>query len=211
MIRKFYFYHKIKAMKVYKFGGASVRDAAGIRNLAKIVSSESDNLVIVVSAFGKTTNALEKILKAWLSGDDKFKSLLDELYTGHLSVINALFGQNHEVTGTIEVSFALLREYLLTPPRGKYDFEYDQVVSFGEMWSTIIVSEYLKKDLQDVEWLDIRESLLTDDRYRDSNVLWNESIIRVRQNFDFRRTRIYVTQGFIGGTVAGNTTTLGRE
>jgi len=198
-------------MKVFKFGGASVKDAAGIRNLAKIVASESDNLVIVVSAFGKTTNALEKIHKAWLSGDDKYRSLLDDVYTGHLSVITDLFGQNSEVKGKLEVSFALLREYLLTPSRGKYDFEYDQVVSFGEIWSTIIVSEYLKKDIQDLEWNDIRESLLTDDRYRDANVLWSESITRVRRNFDFRQNRIYVTQGFIGGTVAGKTTTLGRE
>ena len=77
---------KIILMKVYKFGGASVKDADGIRNLARIVSAEKENLVIVVSAFGKTTNALEKVLKAWISGDEEYKDFLDEIYSYHLSV-----------------------------------------------------------------------------------------------------------------------------
>jgi aspartate kinase len=198
-------------MKVYKFGGASVKDAAAIRNLAKIVIKDSEKLVIVVSAFGKTTNALEKVLKAWLSGEGKYNNLLDEVYAGHLSVITDLFGQGSETKGKIDVSFALMRDYLLTSAKGKYDFEYDQVVSYGEIWSTIIVAEYLKKSFKDVDWCDIRENLLTDDRYRDANVLWSESTKRVRSTFDFRKKRIYVTQGFIGGTAAGTTTTLGRE
>jgi len=85
------------------------------------------------------------------------------------------------------------------------------VVSYGEIWSTIIIAEYLKKNIQAVDWCDIRETLLTDDRYRDANVLWSESTNRVRSIFDFRKKRIFVTQGFIGGTAAGHTTTLGRE
>jgi len=198
-------------MKVYKFGGASVKDAAGIRNLAKIVSAESGDLAIVVSALGKTTNALEKVLKAWLSGDEKYNSLLDEIYAGYMLVITELFGQGSEVKGKIDESFASLRDYLLSAVKGVYDFEYDQVVSHGEIWSTIIVAEYLKKNFQDIEWCDIRESLLTDDRYRDANVLWSESTVRIRNTFDFNRKRIYITQGFIGGTFTGQTTTLGRE
>jgi aspartate kinase len=198
-------------MKVYKFGGASVKDAVGIKNLAKIVREELDNLVIVVSAFGKTTNDLEKVLKTWLSGDGKYNDLLNEVYARHLSVITDLFGQNSETKGKIDVSFALMRDYLLTSTKGEYDFEYDQVVSYGEIWSTITVAEYLKKNFQGVDWCDIRENLLTDDRYRDANVLWSESTKRVRSTFNFSKERIYVTQGFIGGTVAGSTTTLGRE
>jgi aspartate kinase len=208
---KFYFYHKLTKMKVYKFGGASVKDAEGIRNLLNIVKAEPNNLVIVVSAFGKTTNALEKVLKGWLSGEELYNTLLDEIYRGNLSVINDLFGQNSEAGAKIEVSFALLRDYLLTAFKGKYDFEYDQVVSFGEIWSTIIVAENLKMNLNEVEWCYIRENIKTDDRFRDANVLWSESTKRVRKLFDLRKTRIYVTQGFIGGTVAGQTTTLGRE
>jgi aspartate kinase len=202
---------KLEFMKIYKFGGASVSDATGIKNLTKIVSQESDNLAIVVSAFGKTTNALEKVLKAWLGNDEKYKNLLDEVYIGHLSVIRDLFGMDSEAEGRIDVSFALLNDYLLTSEKGQYDFEYDQVVSYGEIWSTIIVAEYLKKNFENVEWCDIRECLLTDDRYRDANVLWNESTLRIRSVFHFRGVRIYITQGFIGGTAAGHTTTLGRE
>ena len=198
-------------MKVFKFGGASVKDAGGIRNLAKIISDESDNLVIVVSAFGKTTNALEKVLKTWLSSDNLYNDLLDEVYAQHLLVIKELFRQGSEVKGKIDVSFALLKDYLLTSVKGEYDFEYDQVVSYGEIWSTIIVAEYLETILPDVEWCDIRETLLTDDNFRDANVLWNESTKRILKIFDFKKKRIFITQGFIGGTVAGQTTTLGRE
>jgi aspartate kinase len=198
-------------MKVFKFGGASVKDPAGIRNLEKIVAEESDNLVVVVSAFGKTTNALEKVLRAWLNAEKNYHELLDEVYKGHLSVIDELFGKDSEAGRRTDISFSRLREKLLNPVKGKYDFEYDQTVSYGEIWSTIIVSEFLKINFPGTEWVDIRENILTDDRFRDANVLWNESTKRVKTTFDFQKRRIYVTQGFIGGTVAGQTTTLGRE
>jgi aspartate kinase len=198
-------------MKVFKFGGASVKDAAGIRNLAKIVLLEQEKLVVVVSAFGKTTNALERVLKAWLSGDEQYIELLNEIYVSHISVINNLSMTRSEARSKIDVSFALLRDFLLAPVKGKYDFNYDQIVSYGEIWSTLIVSEYLKENFGDVDWCDIRENIKTDDRFRDANVLWSESTIRVRSLFNFVKTRIYVTQGFIGGTLSGYTTTLGRE
>jgi aspartate kinase len=198
-------------MLVYKFGGASVNDAAGIRNLARIISAESDNLVVVVSAFGKTTNALEKVLKAWLACDNVYKILLDEIFKNHQSVINELFTDKTAVSGKIDNSFARLKEYLSSEKKEAYDFDYDQVVSYGEIWSTIIVAEYLKTIFPDIEWIDIRGNLLTDDRFRDANVLWGESTNKIRGVFDFKKRRIYVTQGFIGGTVAGQTTTLGRE
>lgn len=198
-------------MRVYKFGGASVKDAAGIKNLGKIVKSEPADLVIVVSAFGKTTNALERVLKGWKNGTIGHSVILDEIYAAHLSVITDLFGAGSETQKKTDISFGLLKEYLLTPSKATYDFEYDQVVSFGEIWSTIIVAGYLDKIIGDVEWIDIREILLTDDRYRDANILWSESTRRVQSTFDFTKKKIYVTQGFIGGTIAGQTTTLGRE
>jgi aspartate kinase len=198
-------------MKVYKFGGASVKDAEGIKNLVKIVKSEQDDLVIVVSAFGKTTNALERVLKAWMSSSEDYLAILDEVYNEHLSVIKGLFGEGSETKGMIDISFASLRESLLKLHKEKYDFDYDQIVSYGEIWSTIIVSEYLKLNINSVGWIDIRKSLLTDDRYRDANVLWSESTKRVLNNFDFINKRVYVTQGFIGATAAGHSTTLGRE
>ena len=198
-------------MKVFKFGGASVKDAAGIENLEKIVKGESDQLIIVVSAFGKTTNALEGVLKAWKKGSADYSALLDEVHEAHLSVITDLFGEGSETQNKTDISFALLKEYLLAPSKAAYDFEYDQVVSYGEIWSTIIVAGYLIKSIGDVEWIDIREILVTDDRYRDANILWSESTRRVQSSFDFTKKKIYVTQGFIGGTIAGQTTTLGRE
>jgi len=198
-------------MKVYKFGGASVKDSAGIKNLTKIVSVETDNLVVVVSAFGKTTNALEKVLKAWLNGEESYVSFLDEVYEEHLSVVNDIFSAGSEVKGKIDFYFTTLKEYLSRATKGKYDFEYDQIVSYGEIWSTIIVAEYVKTKYPDTEWIDIRETLLTDDRFRDANILWDESTGRIRTVFNFKKKRIYITQGFIGGTVTGQTTTLGRE
>jgi len=198
-------------MKVYKFGGASVKNGNGIRNMAEIVSEVSDNLVIVVSAFGKTTNALENVLKAWIKRDAVYLNLLDEIYLCHQSVIDELFPEKGTVSASIDNSFARLKEYLSTVNRGNYDFEYDQVVSFGEIWSTMIVAGFLKIIFPDTEWIDIRENLLTDDRFRDANILWSESRNRVKKVCDFTIRRIYVTQGFIGGTVSGHTTTLGRE
>lgn len=198
-------------MKVYKFGGASVKDAEGLRNLAKIVESEKDNLVVVVSAFGKTTNALEKVLGSWFAGDEKYKNYLEEVFESHTSVITDLFGLDLEAGKKIEVSFALVRNYLLKPNKESYDYEYDQIVSYGEIWSTMIVAEYLKKCNMNSCWRDIRECLFTDDTFRDANVMWNESSKNILNFFDFKNHQIYVTQGFIGSTAAGDITTLGRE
>jgi aspartate kinase len=198
-------------MKVYKFGGASVKDGSGIRNLTKIVTGATGNLVIVISAFGKTTNALEKVLKAWISKDPAYLDLLEEIYLYHQSVINELFNRKSDLSDNMENSFAGLKEYLSAGRRGEYDYEYDQIVSYGELWSTMIVAGFLKTAIQGVEWIDIRGNLLTDNRFRDANILWSESTSRLQGVFNFNLNRIYVTQGFIGGTVSGRTTTLGRE
>lgn len=198
-------------MKVYKFGGASVKNAEGIKNLADIVSGEKENLVIVISALGKTTNALEQVLKAWISEDKSYLTLLHSVYENHHSIIAELFIGNNAASEKLDIAYARLCEYLSSREKSDFDFEYDQVVSYGEIWSTIIVAEYLKSQHFDAEWVDIRDILLTDDRYRDANVMWSESSRRVRLKFDFSRKRIYITQGFIGGTITGSTTTLGRE
>ena len=198
-------------MKVYKFGGASVNNADGIRNLAGIVSMERADLVIVVSAFGKTTNALEKVLKEWIAEDESYRNSLDAVYQYHSDVIEELFPYDYAVRSGFETLFDKLRIYLALNSRSEYDFEYDQVVSYGELWSTIIVAGYLKTVLPDVIWIDIRQNLLTDERFRDANIDWDKSKARVRSVFSFSKAKKYVTQGFIGGTVGGYTTTLGRE
>ena len=198
-------------MKVYKFGGASVKDASGIQNLRNIISDENQNLVIVVSAFGKTTNALEKVLKSRYGDDSTYNVLLDEIYKAHISVTEELFGVDNEIKRKLEISFSTLKNYLLNEKKGLIDFEYDQVVSYGEIWSTIIVAGFLKASGMDAEWIDIRRNLITDNRFRDASVLWDESSTRIRATVDFKKHNIFVTQGFIGGTMDGKTTTLGRE
>jgi aspartate kinase len=198
-------------MDVYKFGGASVRDAAGIRNMSEIVSKAKGDLVIVVSAFGKTTNALEGVLKSWIAGNNEQFRLLQEIYDYHSSVISDLFTDQNGVRQTVDNSFSRLREYVSGVKIREYDFEYDQIVSYGELWSTMIVAAYLNTIDDGAAWVDIRGNLLTDDRFRDANILWNESRQRLGKAFEFTRKRIYVTQGFIGATISGQTTTLGRE
>ncbi len=198
-------------MKVYKFGGASVKDASGIKNLANILFKEKGNLIVVISAFGKTTNALEKVLRSWLAGEPDYKDHLDNIYSYYSSVAEDLFPSGNSAKIKIETSFSKLKEYLKSAKKSGYDFEYDQVVSYGELWSTIIVAEYLIKSGINTKWVDIRDNLLTDDRYRDANVLWDESSDRIKNCFTFRDHNVFLTQGFIGGTLEGKTTTLGRE
>jgi aspartate kinase len=198
-------------MIVYKFGGASVREASGIRNLSEIVSSVKEDLAIVVSAFGKTTNALEQVLKTWIEKDPKYSGRLDDIFKAHLSVVRDLFTGKAGVKDLIDNSFVQLKEYLSRSYSGNYDYEYDQIVSFGELWSSVIVAGYLNQSGSKVQWIDIRENLITDDRFRDADIIWYESSGRIRKSFDFSVNHIYLTQGFIGGTVTGQTTTLGRE
>jgi len=188
-----------------------VKDAAGIKNLVKIVSAEKGNLIVVVSAFGKTTNALEKVLKLWFEGDSTYKEYLENVYIYHASLADELFPTGNSAKSKIDALFSKFKEYLGSETKSEYDPEYDQVVSYGEIWSTVIVAEYLNKSGIKAEWIDIRSTLLTDDRYRDANILWEESTVRIKSVFDFSRSNIYVTQGFIAGTVSGRSTTLGRE
>jgi aspartate kinase len=198
-------------MIVYKFGGASVRDAWGIRNLAAIAGKADDDLVIVVSAFGKTTNALESILASRMSREDKYRELLESIADYHRNVIIDLKMANSETGLLFENSLSQLSAYLAGECSADYDFEYDQVVSFGEVWSTIIVSGFLNEAGVMNRWVDIRKVLVTDNRHRDANIVWEESRKRLSATFNFSRAHVYLTQGFIGGTLGGKTTTLGRE
>ncbi len=210
-MNKSYFYRKLPDMKIYKFGGASVRDAGGIENMAGIVSAENDSLVIVVSAFGKTTDALERVLNTWIKNDETYRKHLDNVYNEHLSIAKALFPDGDPAIKRIHNSFAKLREYLSQEERSVYDYEYDQIVSYGEIWSTMLIAEYLNRKNLNVKWIDIRNKLVTDDRHREANILWGESYLRIRPAFDLPGYSCYLTQGFIGATIAGQTTTLGRE
>lgn len=199
-------------MKVYKFGGASIKDAAGVRNLLDIVSKEQSELILVVSASGKTTNALEKILDKWFAGDAMYAELIDKLLEYHLQILNdLLFKPDSEAVACVYEIFGKIKEQLESGKKGNYDFEYDQLISYGESLSVIMVYEYLKTRLDRIEMVDIRDCIITDNRYRDANIIWDKSVIRASSSFNFVNSRIYLTQGFVGSTVEGYTTTLGRE
>lgn len=198
-------------MIVYKFGGASVKDAEGIRNLSDIVSKEKENLVIVVSAFGKTTNALELVLKEWNAGKQEWINEFNEIRDFHLGVVSQLFNNSGEVELLLGKSFDELKARLSTIKPGDYDHDYDMIVSMGEVWSTIVVEAFLRSRKFNSKWIDIRKLLLTDNRHRDANIMWDESSMLIRDIIRFEEHRIYVTQGFIGASPEGDSTTLGRE
>jgi aspartate kinase len=199
-------------MKVYKFGGASVRSADGIRNIVKIVSTIKSNLFIVVSAMGKTTNAMELVLDAFMKADYQ-NSLhkLAEVEAYHHDIINVLF-INPEVGKTaVDPLFTELKNIISEGIGDDYDRWYDRLVSYGELISTRIVSTYLAESGVENKWLDMRGLMVTDSNYREANVKMNESQMQLLKAVDFSKNRIYIGQGFIGANVKGEPTTLGRE
>lgn len=198
-------------MKVFKFGGASVRDAAGIRNLYDIVAGENDRLVVVVSAFGKTTNDLEQVHQAWRNSDSTLLSKCKAIVDYHLEVASGLLGDNSVEVRSLAELFSSFSADLAGRKKGEFDHDYDMIVSMGEIWSTVIVEAYLRRMGLRTRWHDIRRLFVTDDRHRDAGILWDETSAAVGETFDFHDADIYVTQGFIGATSSGETTTLGRE
>jgi aspartate kinase len=198
-------------MRVFKFGGASVRDAEGIINLYNIVAEENDRLVIIISAFGKTTNALERHHLAWRSGDPGFQSLLMEIIEYHLLITEQLFGTMSPVLEKINRIFREFTDNLKGGKPDDFDHDYDMIVSNGELWSTIIVEAYLRSRGLNSNRADARKLIITDKRHRDAGVLWEASQNAVRGTITFNEADLYVTQGFIGATEEGEATTLGRE
>jgi len=202
-------------MKVFKFGGASVKDADSVKNVAEIIRLfPGEPLVVVISAMGKTTNALEKVVKAHCEKNGEANQFLQEVKSYHEGVLENLFpDQNAEVYGKVNNLFVEIDWVLEEEPR-TYDFVYDQIVSVGELISTSIVQAYLDAQGIACKWLDIRDCIHTDNTYREGKVDWEESEKRVKQTFPALindRNPIVVTQGFIGATSENYTTTLGRE
>ncbi|MDT8401904.1 MAG: aspartate kinase [Bacteroidales bacterium] len=198
-------------MKVFKFGGASVKDADAIRNLARIVAKSDLPLIVVVSAFGKTTNALEEVVNARYGGDGNPLSLLREIFKSHKTVIEDLGLEDTGTNSYLEDSYEGLRKYLLDNDPYEYDMEYDRVVASGELWSSRIIASWMSQQGHDCRWVDIRKVFITDKRFRGANILWPESEVRVKSVFGYSHRGIFLTQGFIGATEDGLNTTLGRE
>jgi aspartate kinase len=202
------------SMKVFKFGGASVKDAAGVRNLAKVLSHfADDDLLIVVSAMGKTTNALEEVLWAHGEGRDT-KPMVETLRASHFAVLDEVAPGDEGARIGLEDSFRDLQRSLAQRSTGRADEDYDQIVSLGELWSTLIVSAHLRGHGVANAWIDARTIVRTDARARAAKVDWqaseNMAARHLQPLFRARPTKV-VTQGFIGRTSDGQTTTLGRE
>lgn len=199
-------------MQVYKFGGASVRSAEGIRNIFRIVSGVKDDLFIVVSAMGKTTNAMEVVLDHFMKANhDASLAKLAEVETYHREIIEELFRTPETGKKAIEPFFTELKNIITQGVGDDYDRWYDRLVSYGEIISTRIVSAYLLESGIGNAWLDLRGLIITDSNYREANVRMEESRIRLQAAADFTKNRIYIGQGFIGANIKGDPTTLGRE
>ena len=200
-------------MKVFKFGGASVKDAAGVRNLAGVLKHFTcDDLLIVVSAMGKTTNALEEVVWAHAEGRST-REMLERLRASHLSVLAEVAPVDVAAAAELVLHFDRLSTLLGKGPSGNVDRDYDQVVSQGEVWSTMIVSAHLKHAGIPNTWVDARTIVRTDDTYRSARIDWETSERRsstLLSEVSGSPKRI-VTQGFIGYSSEGDTTTLGRE
>lgn len=202
-------------MKVFKFGGASVNSAEGVKNVAKILRSHTnEKLLVVISAMGKTTNMLENLLHAFLEKSPNKDIFFNQVKLFHSGILNILFTNTNDlIYEWMETKFEELWKAVNKPDPSFYDFEYDQIVSFGEIFSTQIVSHYLKGQNIGVELLDVRSIIRTDDNYREAAVNWPKTEQNVREKLTplFEHFDIIITQGFIGGTPQENTTTLGRE
>jgi aspartate kinase len=202
-------------MKIFKFGGASVKDADGVKNVAKILTDHSgENLVVVISAMGKSTNHLEKIVNACVHSTGETATLIKELKDYHYSILTHLETSNSTaMTNDIENLFLELECLAETPVQPEeYDFVYDQIVSFGELISTKIVSHYLLNMGINNQWIDSRNFILTDDRYRDARIQWDETEkIIAKKLKPLAERHPVITQGFIGRGPVNETTTLGRE
>ena len=198
-------------MKVFKFGGASIKSANAIKNVAKILNSQDlSNCLLVISAMGKMTNAFEKITDAYFNNDqEKLTESIDFTSNFHFKIINNLFAENHVIHQKTTVLFEQLTGFLTQNKSRNYDYLYDQIVSYGELLSTTIVSDYLNEIKIYNNWVDVREIIITDTIFRDATVNWQETEKRIKTNIDF--SKLTIVQGFIGGDLNGNTTTLGRE
>jgi aspartate kinase len=200
-------------MKVFKFGGASVKDANGVKNICEVLKLfPNEQLIIVVSAMGKTTNALERLVNAFCNKTEDVNSILDEIRIYHDEIMNQLFVDHaNEIYKKVNNFFVEIDWLLEEEPRS-YDFVYDQLVSFGELISSSIVSAYLNQESNANTWVDIRDCFLTDNNYREGKIDWEKSSIKSKEKIIFgKKNFLYITQGFIGSTTENFTTTLGRE
>jgi len=196
-------------IKVFKFGGASVQNAASVRHVAALIKSNlSAPLLIVVSAMGKTTNALERLVSDHRSGND-FRKELTIIKKYHQDMMFALFDKEDEVFQKTDSHFNELEKQVVQP--GEYDEVYDQVVSFGEIISTQLLTAFLQKENIAAEWIDARKIVKTDSSWREGKIQWKETEANCAALLPVLKNKVIVTQGFLGSDPDGKTVTLGRD
>jgi aspartate kinase len=198
-------------MRIYKFGGASVKDAEGIRNLFSIMKQEGfDKTLLIVSAMGKTTNAFELVVKNYFENKNELQYSINQIFEFHNTVLLELFlEKNYEVFNDIKLIFDNLKVFLKRNKSPNYSFVYDQVVPCGEILSTKIISAFLNFSGVKSNWVDSRELIKTDSNYRDADIDWKLTQKNISENID--KKKLNVTQGFIGSNQNNFNTTLGRE
>lgn len=198
-------------MRVFKFGGASVKDASGVKNVFKVLQTVGhEETLVVVSAMGKTTNALEEVVRSYFNDKKELQGSLHDLINFHNKILTDLFeNDSHPVFNKVKAFFDELQGFLNWNKSPNYSFVYDQVVCFGELISTTIISHYLNEEGIKNNWIDVREFIKTDDSYRDGSVNWEGTKRRINSGIDGKT--LYITQGFIGSDSNNFTTTLGRE
>ncbi len=198
-------------MQIFKFGGASVKDAEGVKNLAHVLSTVGfSNTLIVVSAMGKTTNAMETVISNYFDAKHHLQSSLQDVKKFHNNILLDLFdNEQHLVFETIDQLFQEVVQFFDHNKSPNYNFVYDQVIGFGELISTTIISHYLNEIGITNTWLDVRNFIKTDNYYRNAKVNWNQTQELISTHVD--ASKLNITQGFLGSDSNNFTTTLGRE
>jgi aspartate kinase len=198
-------------MRIFKFGGASVKDADGIKNVFSVLEKVGhEDTLLVISAMGKTTNALEVVIKNYFEKSNELHSSLQEVKKYHYQILMDLFeDEEHDVYFAVNSLFADLEYFIRSNKSPNYNFVYDQVVSFGELISTTIVSHYFAHAGLKNNWIDVRNFIKTDNTYRDANVDWEKTQQLIAKGV--KKKALNITQGFLGSDENNFTTTLGRE
>ena len=198
-------------MRVFKFGGASVKDAAGVRNVANVLREMGhDQTLVVVSAMGKTTNAMEELAGIYMAHPYGIMGSLEGIRRYHMDVVIELFPDaQHPVYQKVAQLFLEIEDFFKRNKSPKYNFVYDQIVGYGELLSSTILSEYLNAQGLENQWIDVRGLIKTDNHYRDAQVDWEQTALAVQSTLI--KGPFYITQGFLGSDENHFTTTLGRE
>ena len=198
-------------MRIFKFGGASVKDANGVKNVVNVLHEVGyENTLLVVSAMGKTTNAMEIVINNYFSDKSAVSSAIQDVLAYHNAILMDLFeNDKHPIFKEVKLLFDEVQGFLVWNKSPKYNFVYDQVIGYGELVSTTILSAYLNEVGIKNTWLDVRDYIKTNDHYRDATVNWEKTQASITKGID--KTQLNITQGFIGSDDNNFTTTLGRE